>query len=266
MSLGFPEASKITRVDDGCFSGDIPDKWQQGRGAFGGLVLGMMVRAACASEADQKRVVRTFSGDIAGPVMPGRVDLRVRPLRRGQTQTNLHVELLQDGEVLCAGQCTLSANRAVDAPAFTPSAPAEALARWEEVPVLPLRAPIGPAFAKHYEYRNVGPGWFAGAPEAVTSGFVRQKSEGMLDAPAITALLDSYWPALFSVATRPLPMATVSFAAQYLNHDLALAASEPLFLRSHMLTQNEGYCVEFRELWSRERLIALNQQTFAVLR
>jgi hypothetical protein len=29
--------------------------------------------------------------------------------------------------------------------------------------------------------------------------------------------------------------------------------------------QRDGYLVEFRELWTRDRLVALNQQTTAVL-
>jgi acyl-CoA thioesterase len=266
MGLAFPEASRLERIADGHFVGEVPDKWQQGRGAFGGLVLGMMLRAGCSSEEDAERVARTFAGDIAGPVMPGRADLRVRVLRRGKSQTNLHIELEQAGEVLASGTCTLSATRRVDVPTVSPSAPPEALVPWEELPIMPLRAPVGPVFAKHYEYRNVGTQPYGGASEATTAGFVRQKSDGELDAPAITALLDSYWPALFSSLTRPVPMATVSFAAQYLNHDAPLPASEALYLRSRMLTQREGYCVEFRELWAKERLIALNQQTFAVLR
>jgi endo-1,4-beta-xylanase len=40
---------------------------------------------------------------------------------------------------------------------------------------------------------------------------------------------------------------------------------EPLFFRAHAHVQSAGYCVEFRELWARDRLVALNQQTFAVL-
>jgi hypothetical protein len=136
--------------------------------------------------------------------------------------------------------------------------------------------PFGPAFALHYEFRNVGPLPLSGGAQAVTAGFVREKPAAgtsadahddarVLDTAAITALLDSYWPALFTIAQRPMAMTTVSFASQYLHTD-GLRADEPLFFRAHAHVQSAGYCVEFRELWARDRLVSLNQQTFAVLR
>jgi acyl-coenzyme A thioesterase PaaI-like protein len=101
---------------------------------------------------------------------------------------------------------------------------------------------------------------------AVSAGFIRERNgQGELDAPALTALLDSYWPALYSTLSAPRPMTTVSFAAQYLRQDRPLPTEEPLFFRAHVLAQHEGYCVELRELWSGSTLVALNQQTFAVL-
>jgi hypothetical protein len=257
-------------VDDGLFEAEVPDGWQQGRGAFGGLVFGLLVRAACASEGDPVRVLRSFSSDIAGPVLPGPASVRVRVLRRGKTLTNLHAELEQAGDVLAVANLTLSGPRQVEAPAPALEGPREALCSWREVPVTPVGPPFGPVFAPHYEFRNVGPLPLSGGTQAVSAGFIREKpselaSMGELDAPAITALLDTYWPAIFPIASRPFAMTTVSFASQYLR-TAGLSADEPLFFRSRAFVQSEGYCVEFRELWSREQLVALNQQTFAILR
>jgi len=271
MSVPFCEATRVRRVDDGLFEADVPDGWQQGRGAFGGHVFGILVRAACDTEGDPVRVLRSFSSDIAGPVLPGVASVRVRVLRRGKTLTNLHAELEQAGDVVAAANLTLSGPRQVEAPP-TPviETPADALRAWREVPVTPVGPPFGPVFAPHYEFRNVGPLPFSGSAQAVNAGFIREKpleqgAANTLDSPAITALLDTYWPALFPIASRPFAMTTVSFASQYL-HTAGLSADEPLFFRSRALVQSEGYCVEFRELWSRERLVALNQQTFAILR
>jgi hypothetical protein len=270
MSVPFCDATRVRRVDDGLFEADVPDGWQQGRGAFGGLVFGILVRAACATERDPARVLRSFSSDIAGPVLPGAASVRVRVLRRGKTLSNLHAELEQAGDVVAVANLTLSGPRQVEAPMPAIEAPADALRAWREVPVIPVAPPFGPVFAPHYEFRNVGPLPFSGSAQAVNAGFIREKpleqaATSTLDAPAITALLDTYWPALFPIASRPLAMTTVSFASQYLS-TAELPADEPLFFRSRALVQSEGYCVEFRELWSRERLVALNQQTFAILR
>lgn len=40
----------------------------------------------------------------------------------------------------------------------------------------------------------------------------------------------------------------------------------PLFHSGRMITLLDGFFLEYRELWAGEQLIALNQQTFAVLR
>jgi len=278
MTVPFREATRVLRLDDGLFEADVPDGWQQGRGAFGGLVFGILVRAACASEPDPVRVLRSFSSDIAGPVLPGPARVRVRVLRRGKTLTNLQAELEQAGAVVAVCTLTLSGPRHIES-AAAPSleVPPDAQRSWREVPVTLVGPPFGPVFAPHYEYRNLGPLPLSGGTEAISAGFVRENPAARdsthdttvaasreLDAPAITALLDTYWPALFPISARPFAMTTVSFASQYLS-SAGLPADEPLFFRARAHVQSEGYCVEFRELWSRERLVALNQQTFAIL-
>ncbi len=44
-SAEFGVASAVEPIRDGHFRATIPDGWQQGRGAFGGLVLGTLLRA-----------------------------------------------------------------------------------------------------------------------------------------------------------------------------------------------------------------------------
>jgi len=270
MSSTFRAATRLEPAGEGVYSTIVPDGWQQGRGAFGGLVLGYLVRGACAAESDPTRTLRTLAADIAGPVLPGPAEVNVRTLRRGRSQTNLHVELSQQGEVLASGVCTLSGPRPVSLEARLPEAPADAHRSWSELTPFSVAAPSGsggPVFAQHYEYRNLGPLPFRGGPEGVTAGFVSERgADGELDAASITALLDAWFPAIFSIAKSPMPTATVSFASQYLGLEQPLSAAEPLYFRARMHTLAEGYFVEFRELWQRERLVALNQQTFAVLR
>lgn len=263
MTVPFRTASAVVRVSEQEYEADIPDKWEQGRGAFGGLVFGILLRAAREHERDLTRVARSFACDIAGPVLVGKARVVVRELRRGRSQTNLQLELVQGAAVLASGICTMSGARGGSAPHHEPTPPPEAsqLERAIEIPPLAGR----PAFTEHYDYRNLGPIPLSGVKDATTFGFVREVAgEGALDASALSALLDSFWPALYPIATRPFPMTTVSFNAQFLPGD-DLRADQPLFYRAHALTQREGYSVEFRELWTRERLVALNQQTFAVL-
>jgi hypothetical protein len=61
-------------------------------------------------------------------------------------------------------------------------------------------------------------------------------------------------------------MATISFMAELLGEPTDLDASERLFHRGRMVSLTDGFFVEFRELWSGDVCVAMNQQTFAVLR
>ena len=78
-------------------------------------------------------------------------------------------------------------------------------------------------------------------------------------------LLDAWWPAVFASATEPRAAATTSFTAEFLVDPATLAPAEPLRHRARAVAARDGFSVEFRELWSGDTLVALNQQTFALL-
>ena len=67
-------------------------------------------------------------------------------------------------------------------------------------------------------------------------------------------------------AVPPRPCATVSFTGELLCDPASLPPSEPLAYRARMGGLYEGFFVELRELWLGSTLVALNQQTFAILK
>jgi hypothetical protein len=62
----FEIASAVEAVEPARFRAVVPDGWQQGRGAYGGLVLATLLRAIDEAEPDPRRAVRTLLGDLAG--------------------------------------------------------------------------------------------------------------------------------------------------------------------------------------------------------
>lgn len=261
----FERASAVTPFDDGAFRVDIPDGWQQGRGAFGGLVLAALLRAMQAHESDPARRTRALTGELCGPVQPGEATIRVTRLRRGNNASTLDAVLWQGGEVQARASAVLGAARDVSAPTLRPDAPSSAA--WADVPVAPVRAPMGPSFARHYEYRVSGPAPFTAGPDAVAEGFVREVEPlRHLDDAAVIARLDAWWPALFSVESSPRAIATVSFKATLLRDLDGIAADVPMLHRARVLGLAEGYFAELRELWFDGALVAVNQQTFAILK
>jgi hypothetical protein len=261
----FQTATTLARRSETSFDLQVPDGWQQGRGAFGGFTLGALARALIAVEPDVARTMRALTGDICGPVVTGPATIDAEVLRRGANLTNVDARLRQDGAVQARASCVLSVARKVEVAAMSPEPPApidyNACARIAD------QAGFFPTFTQHYEYWNVGPVPFSGHHDARIDGFVRERDRtDALDAPAVIALLDSYWPALFSRETQPRLIATVTFSAELFVDPTTLPGDQPLRFRSHMIALQQGFLLEHRELWHREILVGMNQQTVAVLR
>jgi hypothetical protein len=252
------------------FLGSIPDGWQQGKGAFGGLVVGMMARAFVEAESDPSRVLRAVNADLLVAAPPGPVEVVVSVLRRGGSVSFLEAHLSQGDTLIARANGMLGAARAIDrspAAGAQPLPPLEPQRSWTDAPVLPVEPPLGPVFAQHYEYRSRGPLPFSGgATIPVATGWIRARTPpAKLDEAHIVGLLDAWWPTTLTVDTRPRATVTVGYTAQFVKPLRDLDPREPLFYRAHGIGGGDNYFVEMRELWSGGEVVALNQQTFAIL-
>ncbi len=262
----FAAATRVERAAELLFHAQIPDGWQQGRGAFGGLVLAVLARALEASVGDATRTLRSISGEIVGPVLPGIATIEIEVVRRGSGVTTLSAKLRQGDEVLARATGVFGKSRGemrssvmLDAPSPPPFA---------DVARTSMKGPFGPSFAEHFDMRSTGPLPFSGAREAVCSGWVRAVSPpSVLGMPEIIAYADAWWPATFGVEPAPRPMATISFTLEPCIDPSTLVASEPLYYRARALSEREGFVMELRELWTADgRLVAVNPQTFVVIK
>lgn len=264
MTSAFTNATTISFLDSGLFRCEIPDHWQQGRGAYGGVVLGVLVRAIEAHERDPERRIRSLSSDLCAPAMPGPAEVRVTTLRAGSSLSFVEAQLFQGGALIARASASVGAARRAAATSY--SAPAPAHAPWTDLAVIPVAPPYGPVFAQHFEYRLLQGMPFAGGTEPVVEGFVREKGErSPLDASLVVGLLDSFWPSFAVLETTPRIAVTVGYTAQFLVDPKTLDGDEPLYYRARGAAAEGGYLVDFRELYAGDRLIALNQQTFAVV-
>lgn len=269
MESIFSIASEVTPAGAHAFGAKIPDGWQQGRGAFGGLVVAILLRAMEAEcRQDGTRRVRSFAAELCGPALVGPVSVEVRVLRRGRSQTNLRADMVQAGQVVATATAVFSDGRVPDVQPRMPSAPITS--SWRDADVLELAPPLGPVFTPHYEYRPTGALPYSQVSDSsglpTTAGFVRVREKlTVLDAPAVLSLLDAWWPTFIITVPTPRPIATVSFGAQLFAEPSLLEPSEPLFYVGRMEALCDGFCLEVRELWSNGQLVATNQQTIAIL-
>jgi hypothetical protein len=239
----------------------VPDGWQQGRGAFGGLVVGAMCRAGQHHAADPDRALRSIEATLVGPLLPGIAVLEVHTLRAGAGVSSIAVSVAQE-EVVAHGVFTFGRRREVGLPDPAPVPPVVPNERVDGG-----RLPAPPPFLRFFDIELLPPAPFSGG-EALTMGRVRMRNPGATrDAAWLVAHADAWFPALFTAMHTPRPMATLSFSL-HMGCDPAALPADTRFLHvgtGHAL--HEGYACDRRELWTDDgRLVALNQQTFVVIK
>lgn len=248
------------------FDASVPDGWQQGAGAFGGWVLGAMVRAieACVPG----RALRSLTAEIPAPVQVGEARISVEVLRAGQSVTVVAARLLQGDGLHAHAVAILGAARALaDVTNHVELVP-PSVKSWREVPPLPPDFPMAPAFAKHFEFRLVGGVPFGGAAKSGATGWIRLVDPGPLkDAALVVAHVDAWWPAEFARMTYRRPMVTSAFSMQVVGGASVWDTDAPLLHTSRSLAVRDGYVTEFRELWTETgALVALNEQTMVIVK
>ena len=245
------------------FTLDVPAGWRQGRGVFGGLVVGALISAIEQRLADPARKVRSVTAELPGPVEAGTAEIAVEPLRQGKSVSTLRAQLSQHGEIQSHAVAILGATRPGGAAlAWNDLAPPQA-PRWQDVPPVP-NAVV--EFARQFEYRIVEGIPLAGKTTQAI-GWIRAREPGPdRGAPFIAALIDAWWPTLYNRFTEMRPMATIAFTLDILGELTGLDPGTPLLYRATAPVCAEGYFVETRELWGEDgRLVAINHQTFVVI-
>lgn len=258
--IPFAVASHVELLREGVFGVRVPDGWQQGRGAFGGLVFGMLARAMTIYE-DSTRPLRALTGEIPSPVMTGDAEIRVATIRRGSSVSSHDSQLIADGSVVARASAVFGAPRSIKDTNESPIELPQGVAQE-----IPIDAPL-PNFARNVRFSVTGAMPFSGAKEATVEGWVEFRDGGSspIDPIELIALADAYWPALYSISPGPRPAATVSFFVHL--HPDRLGTSRRVFCRNHMLSSTQGFCVEERRIYNEAGLlVALNTQTFVIIR
>ena len=256
-----------TLLTPGQYGWEAPDTWQQGRGAFGGISMGAMVRALEAHVGDSTMCLRTMGSTMSAPVMPGEATIDVRTLREGSSTLALTASLMQDGELKNHATAVFGKARRVDVEDWSRLEPPQ-WGDWTTQDTAPLGPPMGPVFSQHMEFRPQGVMPFVGSDNPRAEGWIRPKQAGSArDNAYLACLVDAWWPVTYAQLTMPRPMATIHFTMQFVANWDGLNPDAPLFYESMSPVAQGGYTVEFRRLWGEDgRLMALNQQTVVIIK
>lgn len=262
----FDDAIHLTGSSDS-FTWEVPDGWQQGRGAFGGLPIGAMTRAVERVQDDPERPVRSVSIQLSAPAAVGAHAVTASPLRigRGMSTWTAQVESPSGERVGTASVITGLARghapgveEAARGTISAPDAPSAA-----QVPVVATPPPF-PTFTQQFEYRVVRGIPLAGAASD-TVGWIGFREPVPWTAAALLGLSDAWYTATLVALTDLIPIATVNFAATILVDPTSLTPGQPLLHHGFVSASRDGYASEQRRLWSVDgRLVVDSLQTMAV--
>ena len=264
----FDTATTPVPVTENCYSWAIPDGWQQGRGAWGGLIVGALIRAVEASEPDAERVVRSITANLVAPAVVGEHVIETQVVRRGSAVATWSATLRNgEGTAIAIATVIAGASRSVrvapdyaswsnlDMPIVPPS---------HEVPRLEFGPPLGPVFVQHIDARVVA-GLPGEAGDAQSWGWIDYARPVRPTSASVLALVDAWWPASLVALEGMVPIATVSFAANLLVDPADLQAGQPLLHHCLVTSALEGYTSEHRRLWTADGRLAVDNLQSIVL-
>jgi acyl-CoA thioesterase len=262
---GFAAATAVRALGGGRHEATIDPGWSTPRGANGGYLAAIVLRALAAEVGDEK-APRSLTCHFLAPPVIGDLEISVTTERAGRAVTTLSARATQGGEtsVLAVAAFGVSLDSALDyADLAMPEVPAA-----EDVDVWPVH-PKAPPIAHCMEARPVlGPTAFSGADEAVTGGWIRTRDPYPADAFAICQYTDAWVPAPFARLDGPTGAPTLDLTVHF-RRPLPLAGVDPLapvLLQVTSTTSADGYFEEDTAIWAPDGSLLAQSRQLALLR
>lgn len=266
MTTRFDLDTALTRVDDTTFEGRIARAWWVFRGANGGYLAAILLRALVEATADPERAPRSLTVHYLEAPVEGPVRVTTAVERRGRSLATVTGRMTQDGRLIAIAVGALS--RAWPAPAYAdavmpevppPNACTE-FVRPGEIPPIVTQVETRWAIGAQPPSADDAP--------AHVGGWIRLAEPRPLDALLATAMMDFWLPSMFNrlgaVASVPTVDLTVHLRAAL---PLADAHDDDWYLATFRSRfASEGFVEEDGELWSGDgRLLAQSRQLALML-
>lgn len=183
----------------------VDDDWWVVDGPNGGYLAAILVYALQARVDTAERPLRSLTVQYQRAPRPGPAVIEVTLEREGRSVTFARVTLRQGDRLALSALAVLArpGEGAIDLAAATPPA----VPGPDDIDALPEGPPEAPPFGRHFDYRPAVEERDDGV--ARTGGWLRVREQHDLDAALVTAMCDSWFPAVFSVVHEPLAVPTL---------------------------------------------------------
>lgn len=252
----------VEEVGGGSYRAHVSADWFTPRGANGGFLAAIVLRAIMACEHDSERAPRSLTLHYLRPPVEGEVRVVVTEERRGRQLTTYSARLEQDGRVCILALAALSRDfpSSLNYGATRPDVPPPNGLVERDDPALPR---IAHRFATQ---GVVGYAPFSGGPEALTGGWIAFAGDepSPLDAPALALLSDAWLPSMFVLVQDFIGVPTIDLTIHFRARTEGRTGPALAVFRSR--TSAEGFFEEDGELWSEDgTLLAQSRQLGPVL-
>lgn len=247
----FDEAIALAPQPDGSLLGHTHPAYANMVGPFGGIGAAQALNAVLQSPGLLGEPV-SLTVNFCAPLADGAFSAVARAVRTNRSTQHWTVALQQQGETAATATVFTALRRQTwaDDEQRAPAAPAPA-----EVPRSPVLT--GVAWLQRYEMRPLHgalalPWDGREHPDSASLLWVRDDPPRPLDAPALAALADVFYPRVWRRRAKPVPVGTVSMTV-YFHADAALLAatgSGHLLARAQGQGFRGGYFDHSAQLWN----------------
>jgi len=268
----FVRDTAVEEVGGGSFRGHVSADWFTPRGANGGFLAAIVLRAIIACEQENSggpasgnplaRAPRSLTLHYLRPPTEGEVRIVVTEERRGRQLTTYSARMEQDGRVCILALAALSNDFPASlnyAQAMPDVPPPNGLKVRDDEHVPPITHRLATQGA-------IGHAPFSGGDEALTGGWIAFAGDGPspLDAPALALLTDAWLPSPFVLVRDFVGVPTIDLTIHFRARSEGLTGPALAIFSSR--TSAEGFFEEDGELWSEDgTLLAQSRQLGLVL-
>lgn len=247
----------------------VPADWGQGRALFGGMA-GALALAHLQQVIPAELPLRSLTISFVAPLAPGVASASRRVLRQGKSVLQAQVELSQQGQPALVLLASFGAARPSQLLVSAPPLPPVADAQYQSMP----NSPQVPEFTRHFDYQLCDGGWpFSASQLPRLQGRLRFEqpandslpADDRVDAPALLALIDAWWPVSLSLSPVPAPASSLTWTLELLPGWQGFSRRDWWPYRAEIEHGSEGYHHIAAQCWTPAgQLAAISRQTVTV--
>lgn len=258
----FDAAVALEPGETGRLRGSTHPLWANMVGPYGGIVAATLLQAAVRDPARLGEPV-SLTVNFAAPVADGPFEIDARAVRTNRSTQHWTMALEQADGTAATATAVFATRRetwgTTERP--RPEAPSpESVAPWGPQPNV--------VWSGRYEMRFVAGPWpdlrrHVELPDSATALWIRDEPPRPLDAPALAAICDAFYPRVFRRRQRFVPAGTVSLTVQFHADAAELAAqgTRPVLALARGLRFSKGFHDQRAEVWGEGgRLLATSSQ------